>query len=83
MNTDCTVYTVIDETLVKTICEQLQITFISLFVSRSLRGYNGQIAFKSITHVIYFTLKVNGYVEQICFMLIVLLNNHRIIINKS
>ena len=83
MNTDCTVYTVIDETLMKTICEQLQIASIPLFASRPLRDYNEQIAPKSIIHVIYFILKINGHAEQICFMLIVLLNNHRIIINKS
>ena len=82
MNTDCTVYTVIDEALIEIICEQLQIAFILLSVFRSLRDYNGQIASKSITYVIYFTFKVNGHAEQICFMLIVSLNNHRIIINK-
>ena len=83
MNTDCTVYTVIDEALIEIICGQLQIAFIPLSASRPLRDYNGQIAFKSITHVIYFILKVNGHAEQICSMLIVLLNNHRIIISKS
>ena len=83
MNTDCTVYTMIDETLIKTICEQFQIAFIPLSASRPLRGYNEQIALKPITHVIYFTLKINGHAEQICFMLIVSLNNYRIIINKS
>ena len=83
MNTDCIVYTMIDETLIKTICEQLQIVFISLFAFRFLRGYNGQIAFKSITHVIYFILKINGHAEQTCSILIVSLNNHRIIIGKS
>ena len=51
MNTDCTVYTMIDEALVETICEQLQIASILLFVFRPLRNYNEQIAFKSITHV--------------------------------
>ena len=83
MNIDCTVYTVIDEVLIKIICEQLQIAFIPLSAFRPLRGYNEQIAFKSITHVIYFTLKVNEHAEQTCSMLIVLLNNHRIIIGKS
>ena len=83
MNIDCTAYTVIDEALIETICEQLQIAFISLFASRPLRGYNGQIASKSITHAIYFTFKVNGHAEQICSMLIMSLNNHRIIIDKS
>ena len=83
MNTDCIVYTMIDETLIEIICEQLQIVFILLSAFRLLRDYNGQIVFKSIIHVIYFTLKINRYAEQTCFMLIVSLNNHRIIINKS
>ena len=83
MNTDCTVYTMIDETLIKTICEQLQIASILFFASQSLRDYNEQIVFKSIIHVIYFILKINGHAEQICFMLIMSLSNHRIIIDKS
>ena len=83
MNTDCIVYTVIDEALIETICEQFQIALISFFVSRSLRGYNGQIVFKSITHVIYLILKINEHAEQTCLMLIVSLSNHRIIISKS
>ena len=83
MNIDCTVYTVIDEALMKIICGQLQIAFILFSASRPLRDYNEQIAFKPITHVIYLILKINGHAEQTCFMLIVLLNNHRIIINKS
>ena len=83
MNTDCIIYTMIDETLIKIICEQLQIASILLSASRPFRDYNEQIVFKSITYVIYFILKVNGHAEQICFMLIISLNNHRIIINKS
>ena len=83
MNTDCIVYTMIDEALIKTICEQFQIVFIPLFASRPLRDYDEQIAFKPITHVIYLTLKINEHAEQICFMLIMPLNNHRIIIDKS
>ena len=83
MNIDCTVYTMIDEALIETICEQLQIAFIHFFASRSLRDYNEQIAFKSIIHVIYFILKINEYAEQTCLMLIMSLSNHRIIIDKS
>ena len=83
MNTDCTVYTMIDETLIEIICGQFQIAFISFFVFRFLRDYNGQIALKSIIHIIYFTFKVNEHAKQTCFILIVSLNNHRIIINKS
>ena len=82
MNIDCIVYTMIDETLIEIICGQFQIAFIFLFVFQSFRDYNEQIAFKSIIHVIYFTFKINEYVEQICSMLIVSLNNHRIIIDK-
>ena len=82
MNTDCIAYTVINEALIKIICEQLQIASILFSAFRSLRGYNGQIASKPITHVIYSTLKINGHAEQTCSMLIVSLNNHRIIIDK-
>ena len=83
MNIDCIVYTVIDEALIKNICEQLQIAFISLFVFRSFRDYNEQIAFKPIIYIIYSTFKINEHAEQICSMLIISLNNHRIIIDKS
>ena len=83
INIDCIVYTVIDEALIKIICEQLQIVSIFLFISRPFRDYNEQIVFKSIIHVIYFILQINGHAKQTCFMLIVSLNNHRIIISKS
>ena len=83
MNTDCITYIVIDEALIEIICEQLQIASILFFAFRSLRGYNEQIVLKPITYVIYFTFKINGHAEQICFMLIISLNNHRIIIGKS
>jgi hypothetical protein len=64
------------------ICEKLNIELILLANSRSLRAYNEQLAFNSIIYVIYFTLIVNEYVEQICSMLIVPLGNHRIIVDK-
>ena len=83
MNTDCIVYTMIDEALIKIICEQFQIASIFLSAFRPLRDYNGQIVSKPITHVIYFTLKINGHAKQTCSILIVSLNNYRIIINKS
>ena len=64
------------------ICEKLNIESILLTNSRSLRAYNEQLAFNSIIYVICFTLIVNEYVKQICFMLIVSLRNYRIIIDK-
>ncbi len=64
------------------ICEKLNIELILLANSRSLRAYNEQLAFNSITHAIYSTLIVNEYVEQIYSMLIVPLGNHRIIVDK-
>ena len=64
------------------ICEKLNIKLILLANSRPLKAYNEQLALNSITHVIYSILIVNEYVEQIYFMLIVSLENHRIIIDK-
>jgi len=64
------------------ICEKPNIESILLANSRSLKAYNEQLAFNSITHAIYSTLIVNEYVEQIYSMLIVSLRNHRIIVGK-
>ncbi len=64
------------------ICEKLNIKLILLANSRPLRAYNEQLALNFIIYVIYFTLIVNEYVEQIYFMFIVSLRNYRIIIGK-
>ncbi len=64
------------------ICEKLNIESILLANSRSLRAYNEQLALNSIIYVIYSTLIINEYVEQIYSMLIMSLRNHRIIIDK-
>jgi len=64
------------------IYEKLNIESILLANSRSLRAYNEQLALNFIIYVIYSTLIVNEYVEQICSMLIVSLENHRIIVDK-
>lgn len=82
LDTGCTAYTVIDESLAERLCEQLQIEPVPLAQARPLRAYNGQLAPKPITHAIYPTLAVNGHSEQTCPMLIVPLGNHRIIIGK-
>ncbi len=64
------------------ICEKLNIELILLANSRPLKAYNEQLALNSITHVIYFTLTINEYVEQTYSMLIVPLENYCIIIDK-
>jgi len=64
------------------ICEKLNIELILLANSRSLRAYNEQLVSNSIIYVIYSTLIVNEYIEQIYSMLIVSLENYRIIVDK-
>jgi len=66
----------------KLICKKLNIELISFINSRFLKTYNKQLAFSSITRIIYLTLTINKYAKKICFILIVSLENYRIIIDK-
>ncbi len=72
---------VINEALVASICEQLQIEPIPLHRPKPLRGYDGKLSPKPITHCILPGLNINGHKETTCPMLIAPLK-HNMILGK-
>ena len=60
ININTTEYIFIDERLADQVCERLQITCVKLNQPKPVEGYDGQVAPKSITHVIYPTLNVES-----------------------
>ena len=64
------------------VCEELQLKPISLFVFKLLRGYDGKLFKKSITHCILLTLNVNKHKKETCPMLIAKLDKHQVILGK-
>ena len=72
---------VINEALVPMICEQLQIEPVPLPRPKPLRGYDGKIAPKPITHCILPGLNIDNHKESTCPMLIAPLH-HDLILGK-
>ena len=75
-------HTVINEDIVDKVCEELQLEPIPLSVPKPLRGYDGKLSKKPITHCILPTLNVNGHKEGTCPMLIAKLGKHQAILGK-
>ena len=73
---------VINEAVVESVCEQLGISPLPLPKPKPLRGYDGQLARKSITHFILLNMIVNGHWESSSSILIANLGQHDIILGK-
>ena len=83
IDTGCTgAYTVINETLILDVCNKLNIEPLPLSKPKPLRGYNGKLSEKPITHFILPGLTVNGHKEGSCPMLIAPLGHHNVILGK-
>lgn len=72
---------VINEALIPSICEQLQIEPVPLSRPKPLRGYDGKLAERPITHCIFPGLSIDGHREGTCPMLIAPLQ-HDLILGK-
>ena len=82
MDSGCTgAYTVINKSLVPAICEALHLEPLPLSRPKPLRGYDGQIAKRPITHYLLPTVTVEGHREGTCPMLIAPLK-HDMIVEK-
>lgn len=75
-------YTVINEALVPRICEELQIEPLPLSKPKPLRGFDGKLAKRPITHCLLPNLEVHGHKESTCPMLIAPLGQHDLILGK-
>lgn len=83
MNYGCIeVYTIINETIVFDICNKLQIESILLSKLKSLRDYNDKLSKKPVIYYLLSILEVNGYKKEIYLILIILLDNYSIILEK-
>ena len=75
-------YTVINEALVPEVCKRLQIEPYPLSKPKPLRGYDGQLSKRPITHCLLPTLDVHGHKEGSCPILIAQLGQHDLILGK-
>ena len=83
MNCDCIeTYIVINKIIIFEICERLQIESYFFFKFKSLRGYDDQLAKRSITYCLLPTLEIQGYKEKSYLILIVQLKYHDLIFEK-
>ena len=82
LDTGCTAYTLIHEKLIPTICESLGIEPIQLSKPKRVRGFDGKIAKKHITHAIYPGLIIQKHRELSVPMLIADLGQHDVILGK-
>ena len=79
---DATDYAFIDREIAQLVCNMLNMKSVSLLKSKSLIEFDDRHA-SSITHVIYFKLTIELHFELIVFLLIIDLDSHSIILEKS
>ena len=82
INIDAIDYAFIDKEIAQLVCNMLNIKLVFLLKSKFLIEFDDR-QFSSIIHVIYFKLTIDLHFELIAFLLIIDLNNHSIILNKS
>jgi hypothetical protein len=82
IDTDATDYCFVDKVTAQKICEIIEISLVKLLKSKNVRAYNDKKG-TLITHVIYFSLKIENHLESITSMMIIKLDQQIIILEKS
>ncbi len=82
INNDCTNYSFIDIDIAHKVCEVLRINLLKLNKSREVKNYDERRN-KNIIHVIYSSMTIQHHTESSTFMMIVKLDQHSIILEKS
>ena len=82
IDTDATDYAFINKEIAQLVCNMLNMKLVFLLKSKSLTEFDDRHA-SSIIHVIYFKLTINLHFELTASLLIIDLNNHPIILEKS
>ena len=82
IDNDCTGYSFINSTIVRRVCETLEISSVELIKSRKMKEYDERMS-ESITHVICSKIIIRNHIESLTFMLIIKLDQHDIILEKS
>ena len=75
-------HTVVNEALVPRLCDELGLESYALPKSKPLRGFDGKLSRKPITHCLLPNLIIQGHHESTCPMLIAPLGNHDFILGK-
>ena len=76
-------YSFIDKVITQIVYDQLQIKSLTLIKAKSIREFNNHYAKKLIIHVIYLNLTVQDHMIDTAFMLIIQLDQHQIILEKT
>jgi NMD protein affecting ribosome stability and mRNA decay len=82
IDNDCIDYSFIDINITHKMCELLSIAFLKLNKSREVKSYDEKRN-KNIIHVIYSSMIIQNHIENSIFMIIIKLNQHLIILEKS
>ncbi len=82
IDSDSAVYTIIHSNLVNKVCEKLKIQPISLTKEKLIRGYDGKIFKKTITHKILLNLIIESHKKLTVSMLIADIDHYEVILSK-
>jgi len=83
IDTEAADYSFIDELIAQNVYDHLQIESLTLIKAKSIREFNDHYAKKFISHVIYSNLTVQDHMIDTASMLIIQLNQHQIILEKT
>ncbi len=82
INTEVIDMTFIDESLMLKLCERFDIQSISLSKSKLIQLYDETSDQKSITHTLYILIMIQEHKNEMMFLLITRLEQHKIIIEN-
>jgi len=74
--------TFINDSLISKLCERFDIQSISLFKLKLIHSYDKTLDWRSITHALYISVTIQEHKNEMMFLLITRLDQHKIIINN-
>ncbi len=83
IDTEAVNYSFINKLIAQNVCDHLQIESLFLIKLKSIREFDDHYAKKLITHVIYLNLTVQDHMKHFVFMLIIQLDQHQMILEKT
>ncbi len=76
-------YSFIDEVITQIVYDQLQIESLTLIKAKSIQEFDDHYAKKLITYIIYSNLTVQNHTIETASMLIIQLDQHQMILEKT
>jgi len=83
IDTEAANYSFIDELITQNVCDHLQIESLSLIKLKSIKEFDDHYAKKLIIYAIYLNLTVQDHMKHFIFMLIIWLDQHQMILEKT